>query len=128
MKHYLLSIQQPDGPPPSTVDMDTVVREVAALEREMKEADVWVFNDHLQPPSTATVVQVEGDDVRTTDGPYVDGDEHIGGLSIIKTKDLDDAVDWGRKLTRATRPPVEIRPFMRAAEDVTAAADGRGST
>ena len=65
------------------------------------------------------MVQVQGDDVLTTEGPYADGNEHIGGLSIIKAKDLDDAVEWGRKLTRATRLPVEVRPFMREAEDVT---------
>jgi hypothetical protein len=58
MKRYLLSTQQPDGPHPPSVDMDSVVRAVAALEQEMKRAGVWVFNDHLLPPSTAKVVRV----------------------------------------------------------------------
>jgi hypothetical protein len=112
MKQYLLSIHQPDAPAPPSVDMAQVVRELAGLEQEMKAVGVWVFNGGLHPPSTATVVRVQGGDVLTTDGPYTEGKEHIGGLCIIKTSDLDSALDWGRKLARATTLPIEVRPFQ----------------
>jgi hypothetical protein len=111
MKHYLLSIEQPDGPPPPSVDMDKVVRDVAALEQDMKVAGVWVFNAHLHPPSTATVLRVKDDDVLMTDGPFTEGKEHLGGISIIKASDLDSAIEWGGRVARATRLPVEVRPF-----------------
>jgi hypothetical protein len=52
-----------------------------------------------------------GGEVLTTDGPYVEGKEHIGGLAIIKAPDLDAALEWGRKLARATTLPIEVRPF-----------------
>ena len=47
-----------------------------------------------------------------TDGPYVEGKEHIGGLVIIKAESLDEALAWGRKVARATTLPVEVRPFQ----------------
>ncbi len=52
-----------------------------------------------------------------TDGPYVEGQEHIGGLTIIKTANLDEALEWGRKLARATTLPIEVRPFQGEPED-----------
>jgi hypothetical protein len=52
-----------------------------------------------------------------TDGPYVEGKEHIGGLSIIKAGSLDEALSWARKLARATTLPIEVRPFQGELED-----------
>lgn len=112
MTQYLLSIQQPsDGEPPSPEALEPVMQACDDLVHEMKAAGVWVFNGGLAPPSTATVLRPEGDDVLTTDGPYVEGKEHIGGLDIIEAPDLDAALEWGRKLARATTLPVEVRPF-----------------
>jgi hypothetical protein len=61
------------------------------------------------------VVRLRDGDVITTDGPYVEGKEHIGGFWIITAPDLDAALEWGRKATRATTLPMEVRPF----QDVT---------
>jgi hypothetical protein len=118
MKQYLLSIQQPDTPPPPDVDMDKVMRDVDELIRDMKAAGVWVFNGGLHPPSTATVVRVKDDQVLMTDGPYTEGKEHVGGVVIVKVPDLDAALEWGRKAARATTLPIEVRPFaVEAAEE-----------
>jgi hypothetical protein len=111
MKQYLLSVYQPDGPPPASVDLDRIRRDLDALNDELKAAGSWVFSNGLFPPSTATVVRVKEDDVLMTDGPYVEGKEHLGGLTIIAADDLDAALDWGRKLARATTLPIEVRPF-----------------
>ncbi len=111
MKQYLLSIQQPDGPPPDVVDLDEVMRDVDELIRDMKAAGVWVFNGGLHPPSTATVVRVTDDQVLMTDGPYTEGKEHVGGVVIVKVPDLDAALEWGRETARATTLPIEVRPF-----------------
>ena len=46
-----------------------------------------------------------------TDGPFAEGKEHLGGFTIIEAPDLDAALDWGRKLARATTLPIEVRPF-----------------
>ncbi|AYY14168.1 hypothetical protein EF847_17155 [Actinobacteria bacterium YIM 96077] len=112
MKQYLLSIYQPDGPPPSAEFLEPIMRDVNAVKDEMKAAGVWVFSGGLYPPDTATVVRAHQNDVLTTDGPYIEGKEHIGGFTVIKTDNLDSALAWGRKLAEAlVHLPVEVRPF-----------------
>jgi hypothetical protein len=124
MKQYLLSIYQPDVPPPPDVmaRMDQIMADVNALVQEAREAGAWVFNGALHAPSTATVVRLEHGDVLTTDGPYAEGKEHIGGFVIIKASDLDAALVWGRKLAGvlgdgANSLPIEVRPFQSEAGD-----------
>ena len=117
MKHYLLSIQQPDGGPPPPEFLEPIMRDVGAVNDELKAAGAWVFAGGLHAPSTATVVRFRDGDVLTTDGPFAEGKEHIGGFTIIKAPDLDAALEWGRRLTRATTLPVEVRPFQGEAED-----------
>jgi hypothetical protein len=112
MKQYLLSIYQPDGNPPPPHVLEKVMRDVNAVRQELKAAGAWVFAGGLHPPSTATVVRLQGGDLLTTDGPFTEGKEHIGGFCIIKAPDLDAALDWGQKLARATTLPIEVRPFQ----------------
>jgi hypothetical protein len=118
MKQYLLSIYQPDGEAPTPELVEKVMRDVEALIEEMKSAGAWVFNAGMHPPSTATVVRIKTGEVLTTDGPYTEGKEHIGGFTIVKSPDLDSALEWARKLARAlTLPgypdslPIEVRPL-----------------
>ena len=63
----------------------------------------------LAAPSTATVVRADG---LITDGPYVEGKEHIGGIYVITAPDLDAALVWGRRAAAATTLPIEVRPFQ----------------
>ncbi len=117
MQKYLLSIYQPDGPPPPPEFLEPVMREVGILVREMKAADVLVFNAGLHPPSTATVLQRQGDEVLTTDGPYLEGKEHIGGFDVIQAPDLDAALEWGRKVAKVLAPlAIEVRPLADEAD------------
>lgn len=112
MQQYLLSIYQPAGyemPSPSV--LEKIMRDVNALRREMQDAGAWVFSGGLHSPSTATVLRVRENSIITTDGPFLEAKEHIGGFSIIKAADLDVALEWGRKLVKATTLPVEVRPF-----------------
>ena len=88
------------------------MRDVKALIQEAKAADVWVFNGGLHPPSTATVLRLEGADVLMTDGPFAESKEHIGGFLIIKVPDLDSALEWARKTARIITLPIEVRPFQ----------------
>ena len=112
MKQYLLSIYQPDGPPPPPEILLPVMREVNAVRQEMQAAGVWVFAGGLHPPSTATVVRVQGGELVMTDGPFTEGKEHIGGFCIVRADDLDGALGWGHKMARATGLPIEVRPFQ----------------
>jgi hypothetical protein len=112
MKQYLLSIYQPDGPPPPPEVLGPIMQRVKAVSDEMKAAGAWVFTGGLHPPSTATVLRLKGDEVLMTDGPFAEGKEHIGGFTVINAADLDEALEWGRKLTRAIGAlPIEVRPL-----------------
>jgi hypothetical protein len=111
MKLYLLSIYQPDGPPPPAEVLGPIAMNLEALNEEMKAAGVWVFARGLHPPSSATVVRARGSDVLVTDGPYVEGKEHIGGFTIIKASDLDAALEWARRYATVITLPIEVRPF-----------------
>jgi len=111
MKEYLLSIYQPDGEPPPPEVLEKVMRDVDAVIRDTKTAGAWVFNGGLSPPSSATVVRHQGGEILMTDGPFAEGKEHIGGFLVIRAGDLDAALEWGHRLSRATTLPIEVRPF-----------------
>jgi hypothetical protein len=111
MKQYLLSIYQPDGPPPPREMLEPIMKNVYAVRSEMQAAGALVFTGGLHEASSATVLKVRNNEVLTTDGPYVEGKEHLGGFSIIAAPDLDAALEWGRKLAKATTLPIEVRPF-----------------
>jgi|SRR4051812_4694009 hypothetical protein len=112
MKQYLLSVYEPDGDPPPPEILDPIMRDLDALQREMRAAGAWVFTARLHPASTATVLRVKDGDALMTDGPYTEGKEHLGGFTVIRAPDLDAALEWGRKTAEAIRLlPVEVRPF-----------------
>jgi len=109
---YLLSIYQPDGEPPPPEDLEPVLRELKTFNDEMRDAGVWVFAAGLHAPSTATVVQAKGSDLLVTDGPFIEGKEYLGGFTVIRAADLDEALGWGRRLAAILEPLwIEVRPL-----------------
>lgn len=112
MNQYLISIYQPDGGVPDPEILEPVMRDVEAVKAELREAGAWVFAGGLFPPSTATVLRLKDSEVLTTDGPYVEGKEHLGGFTVIRAADLDEALAWGAKVARAITLPVEVRPLQ----------------
>jgi hypothetical protein len=113
MKQYLLSVCYPAGgqrPPPDV--LQKITRDVTAVQKEMQAAGVWIFSGGLHPANTATVLRQQGGDIVTTDGPFIESKEQIGGITVLKAADLDGALGWGRKLARAIGVPIEVRPFM----------------
>jgi hypothetical protein len=110
MKQYLLSVYQPDGEPPPPEILDGIMRDVYAVQQQMKDAGAWVFTAGLHAASSSTEVRVGGAQALITDGPFAEGKEHIGGFTVIAARDLDEALAWARKLAAATTLPVEVRP------------------
>ena len=117
MKHYLLSIVQPDGPVPGPEVLGPIMRDVEALRDEMREAGAWIFSAGLHDPSSATTLRPRDGEVLMSDGPFAEGKEHIGGLTIVRAPDLDAALAWGRKLALATTLDIEVRPFQDGPQD-----------
>lgn len=78
----------------------------------MAAADVVVFLGGLNPIRQAKSLRAQPDGkVVTTDGPYLETKEHIGGFWVLEVANMDDALAWGRKAVIACRTPVEVREF-----------------
>ena len=115
MPQYLLNIVQPVGEVPPPEVLEPVMRQLAALNEEMRAAGAWVFAAGLHQPDTSTVVRADGDDVLVTDGPYAEAKEFVGGFDVIQAADLDEALSWAGKLARILGGlPVEVRPVVQA--------------
>jgi hypothetical protein len=119
MPQYLLSVHSVEGEgrdPMTDEEMRQFMERVGVLEQEMKAAGTWVFGGALHDPDTATVVRVSDDEVLTTDGPFAESKEHLGGFYIIEAEDLDAALAWASKTTAAVSKPIEVRPFRHVSE------------
>jgi hypothetical protein len=113
MAQYLLTVHNVDGAePPSPELMEKMYAGVNAFNAEVQAAGAWVFAGGLEPASTATVVTAGDSGVLTTDGPFVEGKEHIGGFWVVDVADRDAALDWAAKGSAACLGPVEVRPFQ----------------
>ena len=97
--------------PMTDEEMQQSWKQLHALEEEMRSTGAWVFSGRLPGPDTATVVRISGGEVLTTDGPFVEAKEHLGGFYIIQAADLDAALAWASKVTAAIKVPIEVRPF-----------------
>jgi hypothetical protein len=106
---YLLSIYQPETGVPDAETMARITADLHRLNEDLRESGSWVFTGGLHAPGSASVVRADG---MITDGPYVEGKEHIGGIWVIVAPDLDAALAWGRRAAAATTLPIEVRPFQ----------------
>ena len=113
MTQYLLSVHMVEGEPePAPEVIERMYKDVDAVNEEIKAAGAWVFAGGLHPANTATVVRVENGEVLTTDGPFAETKEQLGGFWVIEASDLDAALAWAAKATKACQAPVEVRPFQ----------------
>ncbi|MET8093445.1 YciI family protein [Micromonospora sp. NPDC005220] len=118
MTLYLLSLHQPQGElPPEPEFLAGVMRQLGELRDELASTGSWVFGQGLHGPETATVLRARDGEVLITDGPFIEGKEYLGGITIIDVPDLDAALDWGRRYALATTLPIEVRPFQGRAGD-----------
>ena len=113
MTQYLLAVHMVEGEPvPPEEEMQQAYKRVDAFNAELQSAGVWVFAGGLHPPATATVVRSQGGQVLTTDGPFAETKEQLGGFWVITAPDLDVALEWAAKGSAACGGPVEVRPFQ----------------
>jgi hypothetical protein len=114
MAKYLLSVHSVEGEvgdPMTEQEMQQFMGRVGVLEEEMKAEGAWLFGGALHDAETATVVRVSNGEVLTTDGPFVEAKEHLGGFYLIEADDLDAALGWASKTSAAVSKPIEVRPF-----------------
>jgi hypothetical protein len=110
MPQYLFNVIQPDGQPPEPAVLEPIMADLRALREEMKAAGAWVFSAGLHPASAATVVSHRDGETLLTDGPFTEGNEHIGGFTLVEAPDLDAALAWSARMAKASTLPIEVRP------------------
>jgi len=114
MSQFMLAVYTSDEPrePMTDEEMQRGFALVATLEAEMRAEDALLFSGRLLEPATARVVRPRRRLGKTTDGPFAETKEHLGGFYIIEAPDLDAALAWAAKVTDAIDTPIEVRPFM----------------
>jgi hypothetical protein len=117
MTQYLLSVWMVEGEPePELEVMQQMYKAVDEFNAELQASGAWVFGGGLHPADTATVVDATGTDVTTTDGPFAESKEQLGGFWIVEAPDLDAALALAAKGSAACRGKVEVRPFQDESE------------
>ena len=86
-------------------------KDVDAFNAELQAEGAWVFAGGLHPANTATVVRIADGEVVTTDGPFAETKEQLGGFYMIEAKDLDEAVAWAARIPNARDGTIEVRPI-----------------
>lgn len=113
MKQYLLAVHMVEGDPVAAPEeMQQRYATVNEFNAALQSAGAWVFAGGLYPPTSATVVRAQNGQVVTTDGPFAETKEQLGGFWIVEAPDLDDALTWAAQGSAACGAPVEVRPFM----------------
>src|SRR3954452_12274811 len=112
MKQYMLSVHDAGGYMPSEAEIQKMFKDVDAFNREVQASGAWVFGGGLHPADTATVVRCTDGDVLTTDGPFAETKEQLGGFWVLKAEDLDAALALAARGSKAWGAPVEVRPFQ----------------
>jgi hypothetical protein len=116
MTHYLLAVHGPVemgefGSYGSKEEMEEAFAATDAFNDKLRTDGYWVFAGGLQPASTATVVDGQGEKPVITDGPYLETKEVIGGFWVIDAPDLDVALKLAAEGSKACRGKVEVRAF-----------------
>jgi hypothetical protein len=93
-------------------EWDAIVREVHAYNEELRQKGHLITAEALQSVQTATTVRVRNGKVSTTDGPFAETKEQLGGFFLIEARDLNEAIQVASKLPGARLGCIEVRPTM----------------
>lgn len=114
MTQYMISVWHEDdyeldfsGP-----DAQRRVAQVTALNEDLSRAGALVFGAGLEPRNAAQVMHLQEGQVMTTDGPFAESKEHMGGFWIIEAPGIEEAQEWARRAAAACEQPVELRPVQ----------------
>jgi hypothetical protein len=112
MKYMLLMYADESFVPKTPEEQQAVAAPVwFALMDEMKAAGVLLSNNGLSPVANATTVRIREGKTLITDGPFAETHEQLGGFFLLECKDLDEALQWAKKIPHAKYGSVEVRPL-----------------
>jgi hypothetical protein len=107
---YLLLIYNNETAPPD--NYEDVFQRYMAFTEEVQNDGVYQAGDALQPTATATSVRVRKGQTQTTDGPFAETKEQLGGYYLLDCPDLDAALKYAAKIPAAEFGTIEVRPIM----------------
>jgi hypothetical protein len=102
----------PSPEPPDPAVWGPVMAEYDAYSQMLRDRGAYVAGEALQPVTTATTIRVRDGRTMTTDGPFAETKEALGGFYLIEAKDLDEALDLGGKCPGAKLGSIEVRPIV----------------
>jgi hypothetical protein len=115
MKYAILIYDEntanPD-PNPDPAMWGQVMAEYNAFTKAMTDAGVYLGGEALQPNPTATTVRIRDGNTMTTDGPFAETKEGLGGFYLLDCRDLDEALAWAAKCPGSWYGSVEVRPVV----------------
>lgn len=116
MSHFMLAVHSspdaPSRPDPTPEQQQAWFDGIVALETDMQDTGTWVFSGAMTDASDARVVQDGLDATVVSDGPFAESKEHLAGFYVIEAADMDEALQWARRVTACVGRPIEVRPFM----------------
>jgi hypothetical protein len=96
----------------SQTESDAFMGEYHAFTEGIRKSGHMLHGEALQPVETATTVRVRNGKISTTDGPFAETKEQLGGFYLIEAKDLNDAIQVAARIPSARIGSVEVRPIM----------------
>lgn len=111
---YMLAIYSDESiePTPGTPEHQQYISDYMAFTAWLKETDAFIAGDALQPVATATSVRVRNGAVDSTDGPFAETREQLGGYYLVEARDLDHATEMASRIPTAKHGTIEVRPLV----------------
>ena len=109
-------------------ESEAIMNEYFAFTADIQRNGKLVASEALQPTQTATTVRVRNGKVSTTDGPFVETKEQLGGFYLIEAKDLNDAIQVAAKIPSARTGAIEVRPVVDFSAEVAKREQAAGAT
>ena len=96
----------------SEAERDSFMQEYGTYTQSLRDSGAYHSGDALQPTATATTVTVRDGETITTDGPFAETKEQLGGFYLVEAESLDEALEWAAKIPSARIGKIEVRPVM----------------
>ncbi len=114
MQYMLLIYNGKDSgqPSPDSPEFGTIMKGYMDFTQDVKDNGAFIAGDALQDVETATTVRVRGGETATTDGPFAETKEQLGGYYLLECKDLDEALGYAARIPTAAYGSIEVRPVV----------------
>jgi hypothetical protein len=112
MQYLVLIYSEESTEAPDPAQIGAVMEEYNAYSQMLRDRGALVAGEALQPTATATTVRIRDGQTMTTDGPFAETKEALGGFYLIEAKDLDEALTLGGACPGAKWGSIEVRPVV----------------